>query len=279
MEMSLQIPAATASQGAGIATDPGSAAGNQEGTSKPQQSPSAKGNEPDPQSPSTSTVPVVGSGGNAENTPQENSGDTVPVAPEGKPSGSSPQNAGPSSPPGEEDEGTSGSTPQDNGGNVGSSVPDGPIANGAETQASSIPNTPDSVSKGVSGLRLSLRLTPNEGVKHRCIFTRSFGRWRQTRHSDNRTWGPDHTLWPRLLRWLQFCTRGWHLFRSAILAVRRPPGNSYHDQSISTRIVRWWSRSRHHDARTWRPEYVFRAHDIRRLQRLRRRWHLLQQSL
>ena len=144
-------PSDSASQGAAIAGDPGSSAGNQEGSPDPQQSPSAKGNELDPPNPGTSTVPSVGGGGDAGNSPQGNTGDTPPAAPEGNPSGSNPQNAGASSTPSEEDGGTSGSTPQDNGGNVGSSAPDGPIANGADSQASSTPNTPDSVGKGVPG--------------------------------------------------------------------------------------------------------------------------------
>ena len=144
-------PSVSASQGAAIAGDPGSNAGNQEGSPDSQQSPGAKGNVPDPQNPSTSTVPSVGGGGNARSSPQGNTGDTPPVAPEGKPSGSNPQNAGAPSTPGEQDGGTSGSTPQNNGGNVGSSAPDGPKADSGVTQASGIPNTPDSVGKGVSG--------------------------------------------------------------------------------------------------------------------------------
>ena len=144
-------PSVSASQGAAIAGDPGSNAGNQEGSPDSQQSPGAKGNVPDPQNPSTSTVPSVGGGGNAGNSPQGNTGDTPPAAPKGDLSGSNPQNAGASSTPSEEDGGTSGSTPQDNGGNVGSSAPDGPKAPSADTQASGIPNTPDSVGKGASG--------------------------------------------------------------------------------------------------------------------------------
>ena len=186
-------PSDSTSQGAKIAGDPGSTAGNQEGSPDPQQSPGAKGNELDPPNPSTSTVPSVGGGGNAGNSPQGNTGDTPPAAPEGNPSGSNPQNVGAPSTPSEEGGGTSGSTPQDNGGNVGLSAPDGAKLDSGDTQASGVPNTPASVSKGASGsvspeiannggsnIGASLQEAPGGGVK---IGTVTIAPGAQTTHS------------------------------------------------------------------------------------------------